>query len=126
VTVVLAKDDTLESAGYEVWPTAIAGKDYASVHLSAKGDSCLLMRYEMEDADTVRVLSMEEAPVAADVRAGVVAGGVVEPKAPADPKGPPTVTLDVPTGVLRAYLEKRGDGIYRRDRPLVLRRLRLD
>jgi hypothetical protein len=115
VTVVLAKDDTLESAGYEVWPTAIAGKDYASVHLSAKGDSCLLMRYEME-----------EAPVAADVRAGVVAGGVVEPKAPADPKGPPTVTLDVPTGVLRAYLEKRGDGIYRRDRPLVLRRLRLD
>jgi hypothetical protein len=127
VMVTWSEKGAVESSAFETWPTTIAGRDYASLHLSEKGNSSVVLRYDLSDPDTLRVLAMEEKVVAADVRAGVIAGGVKEPETdpPAVGEGT-TVTLDVPTAVLRAYLEKRGDDIYRRERPLVLRRVPLD
>ncbi|MCI0636561.1 MAG: hypothetical protein L0206_21970 [Actinobacteria bacterium] len=82
-----------------------------------------MLRYEALDADTLRVLAMDERTVADDVRSGTVAGSSSEWKDSATGKPVLAVTLDAPTPALRAYLEKRGDGIYRADRPLILRRV---
>lgn len=121
--VTLGKDDTIAESAFEVWATTIAEKDYAAVHLASEGASSIVLRYQAIDEDTLRVLSMDERTVADDVRSGAVAGSSSEWKDDATGKPSLAVTLDAPTPALRAYLEKRGDVIYRADRPLVLRRV---
>ena len=106
-------------------PTA---RSYASV-ADAKEEgkpevttSWVVVRYETPDADTLRILAMDEKAVGADVKAGAVEGSAPEPK---EGGRDVTVTLTATTTALRAYLEKRGDAIWKADAPLVLRRLRL-
>lgn len=130
--VSLKKDGVLDADRYELRPTRIDGRGYASlrnplgVGPEAKNpESWAIMRYEMPDGDTLRVLSMEEKTVAADVRAGKILGTVSESKEPPGAEPTLTVGLTASTTALRAYLEQRGDGVFRSEKPLVLRRLRL-
>jgi hypothetical protein len=124
-TISLDKDDVLSASRNEVEATTIADADYASVHVTDRDDSCVVFRYEAPDADTLRVVGMDENVVAADVRAQTVAGEVTEWTDENTKKDMVAVTLSGPTGELRAYLEKRADGIWRAGKPLVLRRLPL-
>jgi hypothetical protein len=121
-TISLDANDALGTTTNAVEATTIAGRDYASLHISDPDDSCVILRYEAPDADTLHVVSMDENVVAADVRAGAVEGGVSE-WIEASTKTMLAVTLNGSTGALRAYLERRAGGIWRADKPLVLRRL---
>jgi hypothetical protein len=107
--------------------TTIEAKAYASVHSPPPGDekpgAWWVVRYEVPEPGTLRVLSMNEDEVAKDVRGGKVPGTVQEPKPGShDAK---MVTLSATVEALRAYLGSRGDAVYRMDRPLVLKRLSL-
>jgi hypothetical protein len=131
VLVQLRGDGTLDSGRHDVLPTTIGPRDYASLTGTddagkrADARSWNVVRYEMPDADTLRVIGMEEKAVAADVRSKAVPGSVSETKDEAAGKTTLDVTIDASTEVLRAYLEKRGDAILRPERPLVLRRIRM-
>jgi len=118
-------DGTTGSMSSDVVATTIAEKDYASLRLNAESAPWALVRYTVDDPDTLRVVGFDERLVAADVRAGTVAGSAPSEKETADPAATVLVTLKATTPALRAYLEKRGDAVARNDRPLVLRRLRL-
>jgi hypothetical protein len=122
--VELKEDSTVHVNRTTVRTTAIGGRPYASAK-SDEGEAWYVLRYDMPDDSTVRVLAMDERTVAADVRAEGVAGKVEESKGPSDGEPTLTVTLTPATALLRAYLELRGDDVYRKDRVLVLRRVRL-
>ena len=120
-TLTLRTGEILESTTGELSPTTIATRDYVSVR--SEGDKpedtfWTVLRYDLPDADTLRVLSMDEKKAAVDVRSGAVKGKASESK-----DGVVTVTIDAATTALRAYLESRGDGVFRTERPLVLRRI---
>jgi len=117
-------DDTIGTMSIDVRATTIAAKDYASVRLAGETETWGFVRYSLDDPDTLRVVGFDERAVAADVRAGAVAGTAPSEKDSADPHATVLVRLKVTTPALRAYLEKRGDAVARADRPLVLRRLR--
>ncbi len=131
VGVTLRADKQLETSRDEFTATTIDRKDYASLRhpLEEKSDSKVatwfVVRYEMPDVDTLRVLAMDEKAVDADVKAGKIPGKSDAWKAL--PTSDPflSVTLSASTDVLRAYLEQRGDAVFATGRPLVLRRLRL-
>jgi hypothetical protein len=82
VAVSLHKDKSIEVSRNEMLATTIEKKDFASVLLpndkekeGAKA-SWVVLRYEMPDADTLRVLAMDEKAVAADLRASKIDGTV--------------------------------------------------
>lgn len=124
-TMTLRKGEILETITGDTSPTSIAGKDYASVAMGAApekpedGALWTVLRYDLPDADTLRVLGMDEKKAAADVHSGAVSGTTSDPKK----EGPMTVTIDASTAALRTWLAARGDDLYRTDHPLVLRRL---
>ena len=130
VGVTLKRDTTLDVLRGEALATTIGAKDYASTRFPREdskpsdGAAWSVVRYDMPDGDTLRVLGMEEKTVASDVRAGKIPGSVSESKEPPGVEPKITVTLETSTAVLRAYLEQRGDGVFGADKPLVLRRLR--
>jgi hypothetical protein len=124
-TITLDKNDVIGTTRNDVEATTIARAEYASVHVTDRDDSCVVFRYEVPDADTLRVVGMDENVVAAEVRAQTVAGDVSEWTDENTGKEMVAVTLSGSTRELRAYLEKRADGIWRADKPLVLRRLSL-
>jgi hypothetical protein len=95
------------------------------VRLGPKEPSWIVVRYQVEGADLLRVLGMDEGVVAKDVNAGTIPGRAPEPK-PGEDASARTVTLEATTPVLRAWLEKRGDALWKKDEPLVLRRLKLE
>jgi hypothetical protein len=105
-------------------PTTIASRDHASVRLSERDPSWIVVRYELE-GEVLRVLGMDAEVVTKDVRAGAVAGRATERKE-GELSFVRTVTLEATTPVLRAWLEKRGDALWKKDEPLVLRRLKLE
>ena len=129
--VTLHGDQTIESSNDEFDVTTINQKDYASlkqplrVEREAKAPSWFVVRYEMPDADTLRVFAMDEKAVAADVKAGTITGNVSESKATKLVSSFLTVELTASTTVLRAYLELHADTAFAKDRLMVLRRLHL-
>jgi hypothetical protein len=131
VGVELHQDKTIETSRYDVRATTIEKRALASLKLvndkeEDKGkEGWVVLRYEMPDADTLRVLAMDEKAVAADVRAEKLAGTVAESKKDGGGEPDLTVTLTASTTVLRAYLDQRGDDVMKTAKPLVLRRLRL-
>lgn len=127
VAVGLQGDRTIKTSRAEFYATTIASKDWASVLLPREREERSdpvwgVVRYELADADTLRVVALDETKVAADVRASKVVGEVVDGVGAG---ATPTVTLDVPIGVLRAWLEARADAVVRGDEPLVLKRLKV-
>jgi hypothetical protein len=104
--------------------TTIGGRSYASV-TGGKIEKWVVVRYDVADEETLRVSVMDEKVVAADVRSKAAAGTVEESKATGSDEPTTHVLLTMPTAVLRSYLERRGDDVYRRDGVLVLRRVRL-
>ena len=84
--VTLKRDKTLETSRSGLSPTTIGAKEYASVRVPADKEkdkdaaAWTVLRYSMPDADTLRVLGMEEKTAAADVRAGKIPGSVSESK----------------------------------------------
>ena len=131
IGVELHPDKRLELSRGEFTATTIDAKDYASLGLpltdkaEAKERSWGIVRYEMPDADTLIVVGMDEKAVAADVKAGTIAGATESRAGSAVTEPTLVVTLSASTTVLRAYLEQRGDGAFATARPLVLRRLHL-
>lgn len=123
VSVTVGDDGGVESSVYDLATTTVADRKIASLFLGSKGSSCILLRYELPDADTIRVLGMEVQAVADDVKAGKVSGTAHAPKSGGT--DPLTVVLDAATPALRSYLAARGDGIWRGDQPLILRRVRV-
>ncbi len=122
----------LQSERDELRPTAIDGKALVSLRHEDKSDEWAprkvtwsVMRYDLPDGQTLRVLAMEEKAVAEDVRAGKVPGTVQESKAPDGTVSSVHVTLSAGTEALRSYLSRRGDSAFAKDRPLVLKRLNL-
>lgn len=129
--VTLERGTVLQSQKQEVRPTAIGDGAWASLRNEAmSGDGAprketwSVMRYEMPDASTLKVIALDEKTVAEEVRGGL--GGTVEETKGADGKvSSVLVTLSLTTDALRGWLEKRGDAVLAKDRPLVLRRVRM-
>jgi hypothetical protein len=88
-------------------------------------DVWAIVRYEASGDGSLVVHVMDEQAVAADVKAGKVAGKSEEK--PGKEGEPPTVTVMLSAGpdALRAWIESRKDDIWAKDRPLVLKRLDL-
>jgi hypothetical protein len=144
VTVSLNHEKSIELGRAEFLATSIEGKDHVSLRLLEMGSldekdagvgdekpdeksspQWIVLRYAMPDDDTLRVVAMSEKEAAADVRAGKIAGRVQESKGAKDAEPTLNVTLEATTTALRAYLDSRGEGVFKSDKPLVLRRLRL-
>ena len=145
VTVSLNHDHRIEVDRGEFLATTIEKQEYASLRVPGNGPpddkdagmgdetgakqsekataAWFVLRYTMPDGDTLRVLGMSEKTVAADVRAGKVPGRVDESKGILGGEPTLNVTLEATTTALRAYLESRGEAVFKADKPLVLRRL---
>lgn len=124
-TTTLRADDTIDGTDVLVRATVIHDRDHASVHGPEGNELWTVLRYEVVDADTIRVVAMDESKVAADVKAGDVAGRSDTWTTKDDGKSHLAVTLEGSTDVLRAYVDRRGDDVYAADRPLVLKRVQL-
>jgi hypothetical protein len=124
-TITLQAADIIKENDCLVRATSIRDRDYASVHGPEGNSWWTVFRYEVLDRDTIRVLGMDENKVDADVKSGDVSGRSDHWTTKGDGKSHVAVTLDGSTAALRQYIERRGDGIYAADRPLVLRRLRI-
>ncbi len=128
LTVSLKQGAVLDVAREPLRATSIAGKPYASVHVTGDGSpprpSWLVLRYDVPEEGVLRVLAMDVPKVANEVREGRIAGHAPEP-GPGRSGDSVLVTLSADTAALRAWLEQAGDGLFADGKPLVLRRLDL-
>jgi hypothetical protein len=122
-----------KASGGDLLATEIGGLRYLSTRDDPEADAepskkrnWWILRYDLPDGDTLRLRPMDEDAVARDVGEGKIQGEVSE-VSPAKEGRPAShlVALSATTTALRAYLEARGETIFRTGKPLVLRRLRL-
>jgi hypothetical protein len=133
VLVTVDEEGELEVVRDAVRATAIGGKPYLSVRMTERPAPAekkserpttgwFVLRYDVPEPGVLRVLGMDVPTVAKDVNEKKVAGTVPPSEPGADPESV-LVTLSASTEALRAWLESRGDALFKADKPLVLRRL---
>jgi hypothetical protein len=126
------EDSVLDLGQLDLRVTTIRNRGVASVRqvpgMSGRSEDSeeawIVLRYDvLDEGRTLRVLGMNEETVAADVRDNAVRGEVKDQALPYGTETLRIVVLTETTTALRDYLAVRGDEIYRKDRPLLLRRL---
>jgi hypothetical protein len=135
--VMLDKEGTLEVQRAALRATAIAGKSYVSIDSTPKpkvGETApeganpkpqwAICRYEVPEPGVLRILVMDVPTVAKDVNEKKVSG-TVPPPGQWETPDTVTINLSATTYALRAWLEGRGDAVFKVDKPLVLRRIDL-
>lgn len=116
--------------------TTIGGKPYASLQVmqksagntaeaeQAKDESgWVILRYDVSEPGVLRVLGMDETAVKKDVTEKRIAGTAPETKPGEAPAKDEVINLSATTYALRAWLESRGDALFKTGKPFVLRRL---
>jgi hypothetical protein len=133
--LLLESDGELQFVRDGLRATTIGGKPYVSLHVAAEKanpdsrakpdeakEGWVIFRYDLSQDGVLRVLGMDVPTVAKDVKEEKIAGIAPTP----EPNAPPdsvTVKLSASTSALRAWLESRGEALFKADKPLVLKRL---
>ena len=127
IATVLLQKGVLQVQQAQLRATTIGTKPFVSVGGTQKEEKprgWTVLRYDVPEEGTLRVLAMDEGEVAKDVKAGKLPGTVQEPTK--DSPGSSTmVAVTATVEALRAYLLDRGDAIFKSDKPLVLKRVSL-
>jgi hypothetical protein len=128
LAIVILDKGVLQVEQVQLRATTIGTKPYVSMGGAPKADEKQggwgVMRYDVPEEGTLRVLAMNEGEVAKDIQAGKIAGTVKEAKLD-NPGGTTMVAVSATIDALRAYLASRGDAVFKADKPLVLKRVGL-
>jgi hypothetical protein len=125
LAIVTLDKGVLQVEQAQLRATTLGTKPYLSMGGAPKADEkqggWWVVRYDVPEEGTLRVLAMSEEEVAKDIQAGKIAGTVKEAKLDSTAMVAVSATIDA----LRAYLASRGDAVFKADKPLVLKRISL-